>query len=112
MNKLELIKQCTFQNMPQMTIHDWNDMLESDGYLTFLKSIEQAMDKHLLRHYQRFSEFIDKNFQQKVNNNDEYIDLKRGVVVSSESLLIAYNEQIAPPIRETKNFEDDGAYAD
>ena len=112
MNKLELIKQCTFQNMPQMTIHDWNDMLESDGYITFLKSIEQAMDKHLLRHYHKFSEFIDQNFQQKVNNDDEWIDLKRGVVISSESLLVAYNEHITQSIRSEKHFEDDGAYAD
>lgn len=98
--------------MPELKKHDWDDMLESDGYITFLKGIEDAMDKHLLRHYHKFSEFIDQNFQQKVNNNDEWIDLKRGVVVSSERVLIAYNEHISPPVREPKNFEDDGAYAD
>lgn len=110
--KLKLVKKCTFAKMPELKQHDWDDMLESDGYITFLKGIEDAMDKHLLRHYHRLSEFIDQNFQQKVNNNDEWIDLKRGVVVSSERVLIAYNEHIAPPVREPKNFEDDGAYAD
>jgi hypothetical protein len=112
MNKLELIKQSTFQNMPQMTIHDWNDMLESDGYITFLKSIEQAMDKHLLAHYYRLSEFINDNFAQKVNSNDDWIDLNKGIVVSSESVLIAYNKHITQSIRSEKHFEDDGAYAD
>jgi hypothetical protein len=110
--KLELVKKCTFAKMPELKQHDWDDMLESDGYLTFLKGVEDAMDKHLLKHYHKLSEFIDQNFQQKVNSFDDWIDLKRGVVVSSERVLIAYNEHIAPPVRQTRNFEDDGAYAD
>ncbi len=110
--KLELVKKALFKKMPELKQYDWDDMLENEGYLTFLKSIEDAMDKHLLKHYHRFSEFVNENFEQKVNSFDDWIDLKRGVVVSAERVIIAYNESIIQPTRKDSNFEDDGAYAD
>ena len=81
--------------MPELKNNDWDDMLESDGYLTFLKGIEDAMDEHLLRNSYRFAKFLKHKFKKKASS-DDWIDLKRGgVVVSSDQVLIAYNEHIA-----------------
>ena len=79
--------------MPELKNHDWDDMLESDGYLTFLKGIEAAMDQHLLRNSYRFAKFLKHKFKKKASS-DDWIDLKRDVVVSSGQVLIAYNEHI------------------
>jgi hypothetical protein len=110
--KLELVKKCTFEKMPNLRQHDWDDMLESDGYITFLKGIENAMDLHLLMNYKKFHQFIKGNYREKANGFNEWIDLKRGVIVSTERVLMAYNEKNSNNERFSKHFEDDGAYAD
>lgn len=110
--KLELVKKCTFAKMPNLRQHDWDDMLESDGYVTFLSGIENAMDRHLLMNYKKFHHFLKGNYREKANGYDEWIDLKRGVIVSTERVLLAYNEYDVYKERQSKHFEDDGAYAD
>lgn len=98
--------------MPELKKHDWDDMLESDGYITFLKGIEDAMDKHLSKHALAYSKFVSANYVPSIRYDNMWQEFKTGTLVSEQHLIDAYNEHIAPPVREPKNFEDDGAYAD
>lgn len=110
--KLELVKKCTFAKMPELSQHDWNDMLQSEGYITFLNGVEDAIDKYLSKHAIAYAKFINANYTPSIRYDNMWQDFKTGTLVSEQHLIDAYNEYIANPIRESKHFEDDGAYAD
>lgn len=116
LNKKQLIKDTFFAQLPTLKEHEWNDMLESEGFNTFLNSIEIAMDKHLQAHAIEYCKFINKNFHKNIGESGLWTSLERGVTVPEQYLIHAYYENLEPkkePIeRESKHFEDDGAYAD
>lgn len=117
LNKRELIKDTFFAQMPTLKPHDWDDMLESEGFNTFLNSVELAMDKHLQAHAIEYCKFINKNFSKNIGESDLWTSLDRGVTVPEQYLIHAYYESLNPTEtandqREPKHFEDDGAYAD
>lgn len=115
--KLELIKRCVMAMGDDVTEEDWQEELENADLSKLLDCVCMAMDLYFNKKAEKLLKFARENYQPKENRWD-WFELNRGVVVNDDGVLISFGlkqnikKVLETAERESKHFEDDGAYAD
>lgn len=116
--KEQILKTCVMAMGDNLTEEDWADELNDNPDLKeLLNCVYMAMDLYYNKKAGKLLEFVRKNYEPEENKWD-WVDLNRNVVVNDDGVLISFElkQNIQAVLerteRESKHFEDDGAYAE